>query len=72
MPTEQDYSTDTKLARIAWLSGRDPSKKFDCLMHHVNEESLSQPNMVAMRRQNHRAFLKKLLTILSHIQRHTP
>jgi hypothetical protein len=33
--------TDTKLKRIAWLSARDPHKRFACLMHHVNEESLA-------------------------------
>lgn len=40
-PTEPQYSTATKLERIAWLSGRDPTKKFDCLMQHFNAESLS-------------------------------
>ena len=40
-PTEPQYSTATKLARIAWLSGRDPIKKFDGLMHHYNTESLA-------------------------------
>lgn len=39
-PTEPQYSTATKLARIAWLSGRDPVRKFECLMHHYNTESL--------------------------------
>ena len=33
--------TDTKLKRIAWLSARDPHKRFDCLMHLFNEESLA-------------------------------
>lgn len=33
--------TDTKLKRIAWLSARDPEKRFDCLMHLFNEESLA-------------------------------
>jgi hypothetical protein len=33
--------TDTKLKRIAWLSAHDPKKKFDQLMHHFNEGSLS-------------------------------
>jgi len=32
--------TDTKLARIAWLSTKDPHKEFTCLMHLFNEESL--------------------------------
>jgi len=40
-PTEPQYSTATKLARIAWLSGRDPLKKFDALMHLFNKESLT-------------------------------
>jgi RNA-directed DNA polymerase len=37
-----DYplTTETKLKRIAWLSSKDKTKKFDCLMHHFNEESL--------------------------------
>lgn len=42
MPTEQGISTTTKLKRIAWMSGRDPAKKFDCLMHHFNAESLTE------------------------------
>ena len=33
--------TDTKLKRIAWLSACDPSKQFEQLMHHFNEESLA-------------------------------
>ena len=32
--------TETKLKRIAWLSSRDKTKVFDCLMHHYNELSL--------------------------------
>jgi group II intron reverse transcriptase/maturase len=40
-PTEPQYSTATKLARIAWLSARDPAKKFDGLMHHFNAESMA-------------------------------
>ena len=40
-PTEPQYSTGTKLERIAWLSGRDSAKKFDCLMHLFDKESLS-------------------------------
>lgn len=41
MPTEHQYSTATKLERIAWLSKRDPAKKFDCLMHLFDAESLT-------------------------------
>lgn len=41
VPTEHQIPTATKLARIAWLSGRDPTKKFACLMHHFNAESLT-------------------------------
>lgn len=41
MPTEHQTTTATKLARIAWLSGNDKAKKFDCLMHHFNVESLT-------------------------------
>ena len=40
MSTEHQISTTTKLARIAWLSKREPAKKFDCLMHHFNAETL--------------------------------
>ena len=40
MPTEQEFPAETKLARIAWLSGRDPQKKFGCLLHHFNRDSL--------------------------------
>ncbi len=32
--------TDTKLARVAWLSAKDPRKEFTCLMHFYNEDSL--------------------------------
>lgn len=39
-PTEVRVSTETKLKRIAWLSGRDKSKVFNNLMHLFNEESL--------------------------------
>jgi RNA-directed DNA polymerase len=37
-----DYplTTETKLKRVAWLSSKDKTKKFDCLMHHFNVESL--------------------------------
>ena len=42
MGTPEPYTmTDTKLKRIAWLSARDPHKRFDCLMHLFNEESLA-------------------------------
>lgn len=40
-PTETCLDTDTKLKRIAWLSARDPHKRFDSLMHHFNEQSLA-------------------------------
>lgn len=36
------YDTATKLERIAWLSSRDPGKKFSNLMHLFNEESLRE------------------------------
>ena len=32
--------TETKLKRIAWLSGRDEHKQFNRLMHYFNEASL--------------------------------
>ena len=38
---EPHTMTDTKLKRIAWLSARDPHKRFDCLMHLFNEEALA-------------------------------
>jgi len=34
--------TDTKLARIAWLSEKDHNRTFEMLMHHVNEASLTE------------------------------
>ena len=40
-PTETCSMTNTKLARIAWLSAHDPGKRFDHLMHHFTEESLA-------------------------------
>lgn len=40
-PTETCLDTETKLKRIAWLSARDPEKRFDNLMHHFNEGSLA-------------------------------
>ena len=39
--TETCETTDTKLRRIAWLSARERSKRFDCLMHLFTEESLA-------------------------------
>lgn len=33
-------ATNTKLNRIAWLSKQDSEKKFECLMHLFNQESL--------------------------------
>ena len=42
MESNRDLSnTATKLERIAWLSAREPEKKFDQLMHHFNESSLA-------------------------------
>ena len=40
--TESQDDTDTKLARIAWLSAADTSKTFCNIMHHVNTASLLQ------------------------------
>lgn len=43
MRTTESYNkTETKLKRIAWLSGRDSEKEFSCLMHYFNEESLKE------------------------------
>lgn len=40
---QQSHSgTETKLNRIAWLSEQDPDKKFECLMHLFNAESLQE------------------------------
>lgn len=39
--TETYLDTDTKLKRIAWLSAKEPLKRFDSLMHHFNEASLA-------------------------------
>ena len=39
-PTEIQVSTETKLKRITWLSGRDKQKVFNNLMHLFNKESL--------------------------------
>ncbi|MCU7882569.1 MAG: group II intron reverse transcriptase/maturase [Candidatus Thiodiazotropha sp. (ex Lucinoma annulata)] len=38
--SESQIDTTTKLKRIAWLSSRDKSRQFDCVMHHFNESSL--------------------------------
>lgn len=40
--SETHQTTATKLERIAWLSAQDPTKEFDCIMHHVNVESLRE------------------------------
>ena len=37
---EPQVTTATKLKRRAWLSSKDPRKKFTALMHYFNEESL--------------------------------
>lgn len=34
--------TETKLKRIAWLSGRDHKKTFECLMHHIDYDCLKE------------------------------
>ena len=39
--TETHTTTDTVLRRIAWLSARDASKRFDSLMHLFNQDSLA-------------------------------
>jgi hypothetical protein len=39
-PTEPQYSTTTKLARIAWLFGRDPLKKVDAQEVYVGYPSI--------------------------------
>ena len=38
---ETRQMTSTKLNRIAWLSAQEPDKKFECLMHLFNDESLT-------------------------------
>lgn len=40
--TKPQYTTETKLKRIAFLSERDPHKCFTSLMHHFNEKSLKE------------------------------
>jgi len=39
---QNQSETNTKLNRIAWLSKRDEGKKFQCLMHLFNPESLTE------------------------------
>jgi len=38
--TKPIWDTDTKPARVAWLSAQNPHKEFTCLMYFYNEESL--------------------------------
>jgi len=33
-------STDTKLKRIAWLSSKDRERMFECVIHHIDLETL--------------------------------
>jgi group II intron reverse transcriptase/maturase len=40
--SETQVWMDTKLQRVAWLSGQDSKKEFNCLMHYFNEESLGK------------------------------
>ncbi len=40
MGHQSHSATNTKLNRIAWLSKQDSGKKFECLMHLFNPESL--------------------------------
>jgi len=40
--TELQYTTETKLKRIAFLSARDAHKCYTNLMHHFNEASLKE------------------------------
>lgn len=40
MGHQSHSATNTKLKRIAWLSTRDTGKRFECLMHLYNQESL--------------------------------
>ena len=42
MGQQNHTTTNTKLERIAWLSKQDPGKKFSCLMHLYNQESLAE------------------------------
>jgi group II intron reverse transcriptase/maturase len=40
--TKAPTKTETKLARIAYLSAQDHNRTFGILMHHVNEKSLTE------------------------------
>ncbi len=40
MGLQSHSMTNTKLNRIAWLSKQDSGRKFECLMHLFNRESL--------------------------------
>ena len=42
MGQQSQSATNTKLNRIAWLSKQDSGKKFECLMHLFNQESLTE------------------------------
>ena len=42
MGQQSQSATNTKLNRIAWLSRQDSGKKFECLMHLFNQESLTE------------------------------
>ena len=42
MGQQSHSATNTKLNRIAWLSKQDSGKKFECLMHLFNQESLTE------------------------------
>jgi len=42
MGQQSQSATNTKLNRIAWLSKQDFGKKFECLMHLFNQESLTE------------------------------
>lgn len=42
MGQQSQSATNTKLNRIAWLSKQDSRKKFECLMHLFNQESLTE------------------------------
>jgi len=40
--TKTQSITETKIARIAWLSAQDHTRTFTSLMHHINEASLAE------------------------------
>lgn len=40
--TDERSITETKLDRITWLSRENPNKEFAFVMHHINEESLTE------------------------------